>query len=144
MDWTAINLTLANFIQIANGLLTNLCHLLALFVIAVGIGRAVVIYARDILFKHHTSEAFQSSRLAMGYAFSLGLSFLIGASILRTMMSSQWIDIAQLVLIIAIRTALNLLLERAIRIENSHQLDEPVPTQTLPVFDSEKSLARIP
>jgi uncharacterized membrane protein len=144
MDWIALNSALAHIIQIANGFLTNLCQLLALFVIAVGIGRAMVIYVRDILFKNHTSEAFQSSRLAMGYAFSLGLSFLIGASILRTMISSQWFDIAQLALIIAIRTVLNLLLERAIRIGNSHQLDEPVPNQTLPVFDGEKALAQTP
>ena len=34
-------------------------------------------------------EAFQKSRLMMGYAFSLGLSFLIGASILKTMILSQ-------------------------------------------------------
>ncbi|MGD1927921.1 MAG: DUF1622 domain-containing protein [Leptolyngbyaceae cyanobacterium] len=49
----------------------------------------------------------------MGYAFSLELSFLIGASILKTMISRQWNDIAQLVVTIVIRTALNLLLERA-------------------------------
>ena len=52
----------------------------------------------------------------MGYIFSLGLSFLIGASILKTMISSQWNDIAQLVVIILSRTVLNLLLERANRI----------------------------
>lgn len=51
----------------------------------------------------------------MGYSFSLGLSFLVGASILKTMLSSQWEDITRLVIIIAVRTALNLLLERAIR-----------------------------
>ena len=58
-------------------------------------------------------EAFQKSRLMMGYAFSLGLSFLIGASILKTIILSQWNDIAQLMVTIIIRTALNLLLERA-------------------------------
>lgn len=51
----------------------------------------------------------------MGYSFSLGLSFWVGASILKTMISSEWDDIAQLVVTIGIRTALNFLLERATR-----------------------------
>ncbi|WP_261204572.1 DUF1622 domain-containing protein [Laspinema sp. D2d] len=45
---------------------------------------------------------------------SLGLSFLIGATILKTMISSQWDDIARLVAIIAVRTVLNYLLLQAI------------------------------
>ena len=53
--------------------------------------------------------------------FSLGLSFLIGASILKTMMSSQWDDFARLSAIIGVRTVLNLLLERSIRQGKSAQ-----------------------
>ncbi|NJK41973.1 MAG: DUF1622 domain-containing protein, partial [Acaryochloridaceae cyanobacterium SU_2_1] len=63
---------------------------------------------------HRSPTAFQSSRLEMGYSFSLGLSFLVGATILKTMLSSQWLDIARLAIIIGVRTILNLLLERAI------------------------------
>jgi len=59
----------------------------------------------------------------MGYSFSLGLSFLIGASILRTMVSSEWNDIALLVVTICIRTTLNLLLERATRINQDQLVD---------------------
>lgn len=58
--------------------------------------------------------AFQSGRLAMGYSFSLGLSFLIGASILKTTIAPTWNDIAQLAAIIALRTTINFLLLRAI------------------------------
>ena len=106
--------TLALMVGIGNELLTSLCQLLALFVIFVGIMRALLIFLKDLLFKPQTTEAFQRSRLAMGYSFSLGLSFLVGASILKTMISSRWDDIARLILIIAVRTILNYLLTQTI------------------------------
>jgi uncharacterized membrane protein len=59
----------------------------------------------------------------MGYSFSLGLSFLIGATILKTMISSRWDDIARLAAIIAVRTLLNYLLLQAI--DSSNNLSEP-------------------
>ncbi|MEM7590776.1 MAG: DUF1622 domain-containing protein [Cyanobacteria bacterium P01_A01_bin.83] len=40
----------------------------------------------------------------MGYSFSLGLSFLIGASILTSTIAPSWNDIGQLAAIIALRT----------------------------------------
>ncbi len=91
-------------------ILTSVCQLLALFVIAVGVSKAMVIFLRDLLFQAQTPEAFERSRLAMGYSFSLGLSFLVGASILKTMFSSRWDDIARLAAIIMVRTVLNYLL----------------------------------
>lgn len=97
-----------------NGILTSLCQLLALFVIAIGVTRALLIFLKDALFRPQTPDAFQRSRLAMGYSFSLGLSFLIGATILKTMISSRWDDIARLAAIIAVRTLLNYLLLQAI------------------------------
>lgn len=106
--------TLALTVGTCNELLTSLCQLLALFVIFVGIMRALIIFLKDLLFKPQTTEAFQRSRLAMGYSFSLGLSFLVGASILKTMISSHWDDLARLILIIAVRTILNYLLTQTI------------------------------
>ncbi len=106
--------TLALTVRVCNELLTSLCQLLALFVIFVGIMRALIIFLKDLLFKPQTTEAFQRSRLAMGYSFSLGLSFLVGASILKTMISSRWDDLARLILIIAVRTILNYLLTQTI------------------------------
>ena len=50
----------------------------------------------------------------MGYAFSLGLSFLVGASILKTTIAPSWNDIGQLAAIIILRTILNYLLLQAI------------------------------
>ncbi len=106
--------SLALTVQLCYELLTSLCQLLALFVIFVGIMRALIIFLKDLLFKPQTTEAFQRSRLAMGYSFSLGLSFLVGASILKTMISSRWDDLARLILIIAVRTILNYLLTQTI------------------------------
>ncbi|MEO0521279.1 MAG: DUF1622 domain-containing protein [Cyanobacteria bacterium P01_A01_bin.116] len=113
MSLDLVNVYAHLFVQACNGILISFCQLLALIVIAIGVIRALIIFLNETLFKAQTFEAFQRSRLMMGYAFSLGLSFLIGASILKTMISSQWNDIAQLVVTIVIRTALNLLLERA-------------------------------
>ncbi|MBE9114081.1 DUF1622 domain-containing protein [Nodosilinea sp. LEGE 07298] len=115
MDIQLLGTNLADLVRALSGILISTCQLLAIFVISVGIIRALAIFLRSSLFKPQTTTAFQRSRLAMGYSFSLGLSFLVGASILKTMLSSQWEDIARLVIIIAVRTVLNLLLERAIR-----------------------------
>jgi uncharacterized membrane protein len=115
-----------------NKTLTSICQLLALFVISVGIIRALIIFLKDLLFKSQTPEAFQRSRLAMGYSFSLGLSFLVGASILKTMISSRWDDIARLAAIIAVRTVLNYFLMQAIN--RSSQTETPASLE--PVNDN--------
>ena len=116
MSLDIVNANAHLFVQACNGILISICQLLALVVIAIGVFRALVIFLSETFLKRQTFEAFQNSRLMMGYAFSLGLSFLIGASILKTMISSQWNDIAQLGVTILIRTTLNLLLERANKI----------------------------
>ncbi|QUY40331.1 DUF1622 domain-containing protein (plasmid) [Acaryochloris sp. 'Moss Beach'] len=105
---------LAVLVLLLNTILISLCQLLALFVVFVGICKGLFIFLKNSLLQPHTPIAFQRSRLEMGYAFSLGLSFLIGATILNTMFSKQLEDIGRLILIIGLRTLLNLLLERAI------------------------------
>lgn len=97
-----------------NGIVVNICQLLALFVISIGIVKALFIFLKHNLFTFQSAAAFQESRLQMGYSFSLGLGFLIGASILKTTIAPKWNDIGQLAAIIAIRTVLNYLLLQAI------------------------------
>ena len=97
-----------------NKILIHLCQLLAIFVITIGVIRGIVIFLKDGLSRSQNPDTFQHSRLTMGYSFSLGLSFLIGATIMQTMISSRWDDIARLTTIIAIRTLLNYLLLKAI------------------------------
>lgn len=90
-----------------NDLVVNVCQILAMIVILVGVSKALVIYVKDVMLAEKSYAALQESRLEIGHAFSLGLAFLIGASILKTIVAPTWDDIGQLAAIIAIRTALN-------------------------------------
>ncbi|MBE9140726.1 DUF1622 domain-containing protein [Nodosilinea sp. LEGE 07088] len=119
MSLDVVGTEISTLVSSLNGILTSLCQLLALFVIAIGVTRALLIFLKDALLGPQTPDTFQRSRLAMGYSFSLGLSFLIGATILKTMISSRWDDIARLAAIIAVRTLLNYLLLQAIDSSNS-------------------------
>jgi uncharacterized membrane protein len=78
-----------------------------MIVILVGILKSLTIYFKDVFTTKRAFKALQESRLEIGHSFSLGLAFLIGASILKTILAPTWTDIGQLAAIIAIRTALN-------------------------------------
>ncbi len=96
-----------NFIRDINQIIINMCQLFASVVILLGVIKAILIYARDLLYREKSLDAIQESRLEIGHSFSLGLAFLIGASILKTIITPNWDDIGQLAAIIAIRTTLN-------------------------------------
>ena len=106
-----------------NSWVVSLCQLLALFVIVTGIIKALTIYCKHIFSNSRSALAFQASRLELGYSFSLGLSFLVGGSILKTTIAPSWNDIGQLAAIIALRTVLNYLLLQAID-NSSHSSPE--------------------
>ena len=95
-----------------NDIVVYICQILATVVILIGIFKALIIYFKDILYTKKSFEALKESRLEIGHSFSLGLAFLIGASILKTIIAPTWTDIGQLAAIIAIRTALNFFLLR--------------------------------
>ena len=105
---------LTTLVRTLNGWVVSVCQLLALLVIVIGIIKALIIYCRYIFSNQRSAIAFQASRLELGYAFSLGLSFLVGGSILKTTITPSWNDIGQLAAIIALRTVLNYLLLQAI------------------------------
>jgi len=90
-----------------NSVVVSVCQLLAIIVIMIGIIKSLIIYFKDALFGERAMTAIQESRLELGHAFSLGLGFLIGASILKTTIAPTWTDIGQLAAIISIRTILN-------------------------------------
>ena len=94
-------------VRIINGIIINLCQFLASVVILLGVIKAIIIYAKDLVFRKKSLDAIQESRLEIGHSFSLGLAFLIGGSILKTIITPNWDDIGQLAAIIAIRTTLN-------------------------------------
>jgi uncharacterized membrane protein len=112
---------LITLLRTLNSWVVSLCQLLALFVILTGIIKAFFIYCKSIFSNSYSAVTFQSSRLELGYSFSLGLSFLVGGSILKTTIAPTWNDIGQLTAIIAIRTVLNYLLLQAINTNSNEQ-----------------------
>ena len=96
--------SITNFI---NNLTVHICQMLAMLVILIGIIKALFVYIKDLVLNKKALEAMTESRLEIGHSFSLGLAFLIGASILKTIIAPTWNDIGQLAAIIGIRTALN-------------------------------------
>lgn len=117
---------LSNLVRTLIGWVVSLCQLLALFVIVTGIVKALIIYCKYVFSNSPSAIAFQASRLELGYSFSLGLSFLVGGSILRTTVAPTWNDIGQLTAIIALRTVLNYLLLQAIDKESSDRDRQPL------------------
>ena len=85
--------TMENPVPILYGCVVILCQLLALFAIVIGIAKGFIIYCQNVFSSDRAASSFQASRLAMGYSFSLGLSFLIGASILKSTIAPSWNDI---------------------------------------------------
>jgi len=96
-------------------IIASFAHMAAIIVIVIGIIKAFLIFITDVFTKKEAREAIKESRLEIGHAFSLGLGFLIGASILKTTIAPTWNDIGQLAAIIAIRTILNYFLLRDIQ-----------------------------
>jgi len=103
---------MTGIINVINDIIVKICQILAMVVILTGIFKALIIYVKDVLFIKKSFEALQESRLEIGHSFSLGLAFLIGASILKTILAPTWSDIGQLAAIIGLRTALNYFLLR--------------------------------
>jgi len=117
-------------VRTLNSLVVSITQMLALFVISIGITKALIIYLKHALFGSRSAAAFQESRLELGYSFSLGLGVLIGASILKTTLAPTWNDIGKLGAIIAIRTILNYLLLQTI---NTHPgTSNPLPDKDDP------------
>ncbi len=104
-----------NIINLLNDVTVSICQLLAMLVILIGVLRALYVYVKDIWCNKRALEAIAESRLETGHAFSLGLAFLIGASILKSIIAPTWNDIGQLTAIIGIRTALNYFLLKDVK-----------------------------
>ncbi|MBN1902076.1 DUF1622 domain-containing protein [Candidatus Sumerlaeota bacterium] len=120
-----------NFIQFINSGVVGICQLLAIVVIFIGLIKAIIVYVKDALMGADTAKAIHQSRLELGHSFSLGLGFLIGASILKTTLAPTWTDIGQLSAIIAIRTLLNYFLLMEIG-KFSGKKEEPSPKKISP------------
>ncbi|TAJ72018.1 MAG: DUF1622 domain-containing protein [Phenylobacterium sp.] len=59
-------------------------------------------------------QAGEGARLRLARSLALGLEFLLAADIMRTAVAPTWTEIGQLAAIAALRTALNIFLQREI------------------------------
>ncbi len=91
-----------------------LSQLFAVITILTGMLKSLWIFFKDIIFGAKSMKSIEESRLELGHAFTLGLGFLIGASILKTTITPTWDDIGKLIVIIGIRTVLNHFLNKEI------------------------------
>ena len=105
---------MTNFIDIVARYATYVAQLSAILVIVAGMLRALYYYIKNRIKNPDDYVPVLSSRLELGYTLSLGLSFLIGASILKSSITPTWDDIGKLAAIIGIRTVLNYFLSREI------------------------------
>jgi len=80
-------------------------------VIAIGVGRAIVDYVRTCCVGRRSRDP-TGLRITLGRSMVLALEFQVTADILKTGLSPTWQDILLLSAIIALRTVLNILMER--------------------------------
>ncbi len=106
-------------VLILNDYVTNVCQILAIIVIMIGIIKALWTFLTKAVFKKDNLDAIRESRMEVGHAFSLGLAFLIGSSILKSVIAPSWDDIGKLTAIIIIRTALNYFLMKEVETTRS-------------------------
>jgi uncharacterized membrane protein len=97
-------------------IVSMISQFLAIFVILVGIFKALWIFVRDLFTAAKSLESISESKMEIGHAFSLGLAFLIGASILQSVLAPTWDDIGKLTAIIGIRTLLNYFLVKELQV----------------------------
>ncbi|MFH1957354.1 MAG: DUF1622 domain-containing protein [bacterium] len=102
-------------IVIVNEYAIYVLQFFAILVIITGVVKAMLVFIGDALLKEKAVRAIRESRLELGHSFSLGLGFLIGASILKSTLTPTWDDIGKLSVIIAIRTILNYFLTKEIK-----------------------------
>jgi len=93
---------------------TFIAQIAAIAIIISGMIFTLYFYTKNRIKKVTGYRSTLQSRLELGHSLSLGLSFLIGASILRSSISPTWDAIGKLSAIIAIRTILNYFLTREI------------------------------
>ncbi len=108
---------------------TYIAQVAAVFVIVAGMIRALYYYVKNRIKDPGDYMPVLSSRLELGYTLSLGLSFLIGASILKSSITPTWDDIGKLAAIIGIRTILNYFLSREIKSLNELLPDDAKNSQ---------------
>ena len=81
-------------------------HFLAGLIVMIGVLRAILIYLKKDRNLLEQVREVKTIRMIIGNSFSLSLSILVGASILKTALNPTWNEIGVLTAIILIRTFL--------------------------------------
>ena len=91
--------------------LASFAELFAAIIIGIASVRAFTNYVLVLVKRRHESHH-NSTRLELGRSLALGLEFLLGADILKTVISPTWHDLGILAAIAFLRTALNYFLDK--------------------------------
>lgn len=103
---------MAGFIHSVFSLFSSISQFFGIIVVSYGMLRGFFIYVKSHVKHTNAMIAINKSRLELGQSFSLGLGFLIGASIIKTTLAPTWDDIGKLAAIIFVRTTMNFFLMR--------------------------------
>ena len=91
---------------------------IGVLVVAAGVLRAGVVYVAALARRARPFPP-DALRQDLGRSLALALEFLLGADILRTAVEPTWEEIARLAAIAAIRTVLNVFLQRELEAESA-------------------------
>jgi uncharacterized membrane protein len=110
-------------------ILQNLTHFIAgvteiaaAMIIGISVLIALYKFFKNFLVKDKISE--EQIRLDLGKSLALGLEFLLGADIIKTVVAPSWQAIGMLAAIAVLRTGLNFFLGKEIQDENKRKLKE--------------------
>ena len=101
---------MVKIINMVFSLFSSISQIFGIIVVSYGMLKGFYIYVSSHIKHTDLVSAINKSRLELGQSFSLGLGFLIGASIIRTTLAPNWEDIGKLAAIIFIRTTMNFFL----------------------------------
>ena len=100
--------------HVAIGYLVPLVEACGALVVVMGVARAIWRYVKSYL--EHDPMRVASLRLQLGQSMVMGIEFQVAADILRTALRPTVNDMVLLAALIGVRTVLNYLLERELRV----------------------------
>jgi len=99
--------------RIGMGYLILLVEACGALVVVLGVVRAITEYIRTLV--RPESVLLASLRVRLGQSMVVGLEFQVAADILKTGLSPTWNDVLLLAALIGLRTVLNYILERELK-----------------------------
>jgi uncharacterized membrane protein len=107
------------FLKTAIGVLVPLVEACGVLVIVIGVVRGLTRYVVG-LFKRAPGGV-RRLRMRLAESMVMGIEFQVAADILKTTLSTKWNDLLQLAALIGLRTLLNYLMERELRMLDDQQ-----------------------